>query len=119
MLQFVTEHSVRHMRAVLVRDIPIRVLDFSLSGCRVAVDHRLDEAVVGRLCVTLDGNKYQDTVQTVRALEHPGAGPSRTMGGRFAWATSPGTVSIRGACRWIWDGTSRAARHPTQRSDST
>ncbi len=89
---------MNHMPAVLVRDIPVRVLDFSLSGWRVAIGQRLDEAVVGRLCVTLDGNDYQDTVQTVRSLEHPGTRPSsHTLGGRFAWGTSPGTASIRGA----------------------
>lgn len=102
---------MNHKPAVLVRDIPVRVLDVSLSGLRLAIDQPLDEAVVGRLGITLDGNDYQDTVQIVRCVEHPGTRLARTVGGRFAWATSPGSASIRGAVP-VESGSSTSACTP-------
>ena len=87
--------AVRHIPALLVRNIPVLVQDLSLSGCQVVGDRRLHAAVTGHLCVTLEGQTYRDAVKIVRTLDRPANQPSHTIGGHFAWANQPGSVSIR------------------------
>ena len=87
---------MRHMKARLAREIPVRLLDFSLSGCLVATNRPLDEGTLGDLRVTLDGKEYRDTVHVVRTTERHGVRRAFVAGGHFAWGNRPGTISLRG-----------------------
>ena len=87
---------MRHLEARLVRHVQVRLVDFSLAGCRVAADHPIDSGAEGELRVELDGKRYQDTVRIVRAIAQQGRSHRVTVGGQFAWANRRGTTSIRG-----------------------
>ena len=43
-----------HMRARLLREMPVHLLDFSVSGCLVGTNHPIDEGTVGELRMTLE-----------------------------------------------------------------
>ncbi len=80
----------------LIRDIPVRLLDFSLSGCLVATNHPMHAGTMGELQVSFDGRPYRDTVIVVRAIQHHGFPYTHTLGSQFTWANRPGTASLRG-----------------------
>ena len=88
---------MRHLEARLVRRVQVALVDFSLSGCRIATDHPIDSGAEGELWVELDGNSYQDTVRIVRSADHQGSSHRVIVGGEFAWANRRGTTSIRGS----------------------
>ena len=87
---------MRHLEARLVRHVPVRLVDFSLSGCRIATDHPIDWGAEGELSVQLEGKRYKDAVRIVRSTTHQGLSHRVTVGGEFAWANRRGTTSIRG-----------------------
>ena len=87
---------MRYLEARLVRHVHVRLVDFSLSGCRIVTDHPIDSGVEGELRVELDGKRYQDSIQIVRSTAHQGRSHRMTVGGTFAWANRRGTTSIRG-----------------------
>ena len=88
---------MRHMPARLAREIPVQLVDLSLSGCLIASSHPLDDGTVGELRVTLDGKLYQDTVQFRRAVRRHGTRLDYVAAGQFAWGNRPGTASVRGS----------------------
>ena len=85
------------MPARLAREIPVQLVDLSLSGCLIASSHPLDEGTVGELRVTLDGKLYQDTVQFRRAVRRHGTRLDYVAAGQFAWGNRSGTASVRGS----------------------
>ena len=87
---------MRHMSARLAREIPVQLVDLSLSGCLVASDQPLDEGTIGELRVTLDGKLYQDTVQVRRTTRRHGTNRDHLAAAQFAWGNRSGTASIRG-----------------------
>ena len=87
---------MRHMTARLAREIPVQLVDLSLSGCLVASDQPLDEGTIGELRVTLDGKLYQDTVQIRRTTRRHGTNLDHLAAAQFAWGNRSGTASIRG-----------------------
>ena len=80
----------------LIRDIPVRLLDFSLSGCLVATNHPMHAGTIGELQVAFEGRPYRDSVIVVRAIQHHGFPYTHTLGSQFTLANRPGTVSLRG-----------------------
>ena len=87
---------MRGMRGQLVRDIPVRLLDFSWSGCLVATSQPIDPGTTVKLRLDMGGKEYQDTVQVVRKTEHAGSSHAFTLGGQFAWGHRPSPASVRG-----------------------
>ena len=85
------------MRGVLVREIPVRLLDVSLSGCLLGATREVEHGTPGELRIALDGEHYQDFIRVVRLREHHGSSFPCILGGRFAWGNRPGTASVRGA----------------------
>lgn len=87
---------MRHLEARLIRHVPVRLVDFSLSGCRMATEQPLDSGAEGELQVEVDGKRYHDDIRIVRSTAHQGHSHRVTVGGTFAWANRRGTTSIRG-----------------------
>lgn len=87
---------MRHLEARLIRQVPIRLVEYSLSGCRFATAHPIEPGAEGQLEIELEGKQYQDTVHIVRTMPLPGNSETVALGGEFAWANRPGTVSLRG-----------------------
>lgn len=74
---------MHHMKARLLRDVSVRLLDFSLSGCRVATNHSVQPGSIGNLRISVEGKAYQETIRIVRATEHKGSTHILTLGGRL------------------------------------
>ncbi len=82
-------------RAQLIRAIPVRLLDFSWSGCLVESDEAIAPGTAGELQIQMEGSQHQDPIQIVRQTEHGGSSHSFTLGGRFMWGRRPDTTSVR------------------------
>lgn len=90
-------HGMRNPRkGVLLRDVPVRLVDVSLSGCLLSTTHPIPSGAVGNLVVRMGTKQYQDTVHVVRTTQHQGVSHNVTLGSQFAWATRPGAASLRG-----------------------
>ena len=72
------------MQARLVRKIPVRVLDVSLSGCQVATNHAFTPGTAGELSVELGNLAFRTPLRFVRALARHGSSHAVTLGGVFA-----------------------------------
>ena len=72
----------------LARQIPVRLVNLSLSGCLLESGRHVNPGASGELRVTLEGTPYRDAVQVVRAAERHG--PRRLLlGGQFSWDSVP------------------------------
>ena len=82
--------------AKLVRDIPVRLLDVSLSGCRIAANHPIVPGTRGELRTEVDGKIYRDGVEVTRMMRHQGCTHTFTLACAIAFGNRPGTASVRG-----------------------
>ena len=82
------------MKGLLVRTIPVQLVDLSLSGCSFRTAQEIKPGETGELHVTLQGTEYRDAVSVVRAAARRGS-HLRSIGGEFTWRTDPASVSMR------------------------
>ena len=80
---------------VLGRDIDVRLLNVSASGCLVESQHRVDAGTTGTLRLQVDSEEYCDDVLVTRCHEVQGAGATYHLGAEFLWTTPPGSRSLR------------------------
>lgn len=81
--------------AVLGRDVTVRLMDISNSGCMVQSETRIAEGTTGTLRLSHDGVDYSDDVRIVRC-QAPTVGDSWfRIGAQFLWTTTPGERSLR------------------------
>jgi hypothetical protein len=81
--------------AVLGRDVHVRLVDISGSGCLLESDCRLAEGTIGSLRVRFEGTEYEDDVRIMRCRKFEGARGGFHLGAEFLWTTSPGERSLR------------------------
>ena len=86
----------QRVRGRLIRDIPVRLLDFSLSGCLVATNHPMHAGTIGELQVAFEGRPYRDTVIVVKAILHHGFPYTHTLGSQFTLANHADKASLSG-----------------------
>ena len=65
---------------VLGRQVPVRLVNFSASGCLLQGASSLEPQSIGRLKVVFDGEQYGDDVRVARCHEVPGAGSLYSVG---------------------------------------
>lgn len=80
--------------AVLARDVSVRLIDISASGCLLESDSRLREGTTGTVRVVVDGVEYVDDVRIMRSTPTEGSRAYR-LGAEFLWTTNPGERSLR------------------------
>lgn len=80
--------------AVLGRDVSVRLVNISGSGCLVVTGSRLLEGTTGALRITVDGVEYADDVRVVRCSQVEGSSEYH-LGMEFLWTTNPGAYSMR------------------------
>jgi PilZ domain len=81
--------------AVLGRDVTVRLMDISNSGCMVQSEMRLAEGTTGTLRLSHEGIDYIDDVRIVRC-QAPTVGDSWfRIGVQFLWTTHPTERSLR------------------------
>ena len=96
--------------AVLGRDVSVRLVDISNSGCLIQSATRLAEGTTGTLRLTFDGVDYVDDVRIVRC-QAPTVGDSWfRLGAQFLWTTHPGERSLRRVLAGLQGGAVRTLR---------
>jgi len=87
--------SAHDVVAVLGRDVTVRLVDISNSGCLIQSETRLAEGTHGTLRLTFGGGDYVDDVRIMRC-QAPHAGDSWfRLGAQFLWTSNPGERSLR------------------------
>jgi hypothetical protein len=81
--------------AVLGREISVRLVDISLSGCLLESANRLDKGTTGTLRVVFEGFEYGDDVRIIRCRASEGSGAVYYLGAEFIWTSSPHERSLR------------------------
>lgn len=83
------------MVAVLGRDVAVRLLDISYSGCLLQSDLRLTEGTTGTLRLTFEGLDYTDDVRIMRCQAPLNGDNWYRLGAQFLWTSNPGERSLR------------------------
>ena len=99
--------------AMLVRFLPVRLVEVSRGGCRLECSSHLGDGISGQLAVELDGLMRVDDVRVARCQRRMGAGPVFQIGAELLRLRRLGRRTIRMAIRTIISGereTGRACR---------
>ena len=101
--------------AVLGRDVAVRLMDISNSGCMIQSETRLAEGTTGTLRLTYGGAEYVDDVRIVRC-QAPNPGDNWfKLGAQFLWTTNPGERSLRRVIAGVQPGTLQTMRFESGR----
>jgi hypothetical protein len=97
--------------AVLSRDVPIRVIDYSASGCLLESRSPLDVGTVGTMRLVWQGQERSEDVRVARC--QPIRGGSRFhIGVQFLATASPSGRSLRRALHRAGDLASAGSQTP-------
>jgi hypothetical protein len=80
---------------VITREVRVRLVDISSSGCLIESSLRLEPGTAGDLRICVGGETYADDVRIARVQQVQGAGSTWRVGAEFLWTTQPGTRSLR------------------------
>jgi hypothetical protein len=80
---------------VLARDISVRLLEVSRSGCLLESNSSVPAGTLGALSVEVDGTVYVDQVRVVRCQLLAGAGNTHRVGAEFLSLHLPAENSLR------------------------
>ena len=89
------------MRGLFHRDIPVQLVDLSLSGCQLKTAGQIPEGGSGELYVVMSGSRYCEKLRVVRAVDQHGSSHTQLVGGQFAWNTRETDDAMRGRVRSI------------------
>lgn len=107
--------SSEDLVAVLGRDVTVRLLNVSNSGCLLQSELRLAEGTVGTLRLTFEGADYADDVRIMRC-QAPAAGDNFfKLGVQFLWTSHPGERSLRRLVAGLQPGSRGSVRFETGR----
>ena len=81
--------------AVLGRDVTVRLLDVSSSGCLLQSETRLLEGTTGTLRLSYHGVEYVDDVRVMRCQAPVNGDNWFRLGAEFLWTTHPDERSLR------------------------
>lgn len=81
--------------AVLGREVAVRLLDISASGCLLECNSRLDVGRHGSLRVKYLDAEFTDDVRIMRCTEAPGSSALYLAGAEFVWTAAPHAGSLR------------------------
>jgi len=82
---------------VLTREMRIRLLNCSSSGCLVETKSSLKVGTIGSLRLTIDGEEFVDDLMVVRCQPIEGSGSVFHVGAKFLWTEAPGRKTLRRA----------------------
>ena len=82
--------------AVLTRDLRVRLLNCSASGCLVETNVRLEVSTVASLTLNVDGRHFSDDVLVAWCKSIAGGDARYLVGLRFVWtaAAAPNTLRM-------------------------
>ena len=82
---------------VLTREVEVRVLNCSASGCLVESTRQLAVGTIASLRLAMGDQEFVEDVQVVRCQQIEGAGSLYHVGAEFLWTAVPGERSLRRA----------------------
>jgi len=82
---------------VLTREIDLRVVNISASGCLIETARRMGVGMVGNMRLQFAGDEYDDDFQVVRCQPIAGAGSMYHVAMKFLWTSPRHPRSIRHA----------------------
>ena len=80
---------------VITREVRVRLVNISSSGCLIESTTRLEPGTAGDLRIRVGSDVYADDVRVARVQQVQGAGSTWHVGTEFLWTTQPGTRSLR------------------------
>jgi hypothetical protein len=80
---------------ILAREIRIRLINCSLSGCLIESNVALQAGTAAALTLRIGETEYEDDVRIVRCQAIAGAGSLYHIGVQFLWTALPGRKSLR------------------------
>jgi len=80
---------------VITREVRVRLVNISSSGCLIESSTRLEPGTAGDLRIRIGSDTYADDVRVARVQQVQGAGSTWHVGTEFLWTTQPGTRSLR------------------------
>jgi hypothetical protein len=83
--------------ATLTRELAVRVIDLSASGCLVESGRRMEVGTIGTLLVRLGDEECEDDVEVVRCDAVKGVPNLYHVGVRLLWTTPRRAGTIRQA----------------------
>ena len=89
---------------MLVRSVPVRLVEVSRGGCRLECASRLESGVSGQLAVELAGLVRIDDVRVARCQPRAGAGQVYQVGAELLRTRQLGRRTVRMAVRKIISG---------------
>ena len=89
------------MRGLFLREIPVEIVDLSLSGCLLRSKEDVPAGSHGELHIKMDGKEYRDAVYVVRSSARAGAGHTHDVRGEFLWGIRPDGDTVRNKARSI------------------
>jgi len=81
--------------AVLGREVQVRLVDISNSGCLLESTSRLEKGTTGTLRVLFEQEDYADDVRIMRCRECEGSSRLYELGAEFLWTSAPRERSLR------------------------
>jgi hypothetical protein len=103
-------HDAGHERiAMLVRSVPVRLVEVSRGGCRLECASRLASGTSGQLAVELAGLLRVDDIRVARCQQRMGAGAVYQLGAELLGTRRLGRRTVRMAVRKIISGEKSAA----------
>ncbi len=81
--------------AVLGREVAVRLLDISVSGCLLESSSCLAVGAMAALFVRFEGKEYADDVRVMRCRQSEGSSGIYRIGAEFLWTTTPDDGSLR------------------------
>ena len=90
-----SEPTIRRRIGVIVRDIPVRVLEASVTGCLVESREPLPEGAVGMLAIAGDEGPTAEPLRISRSTVITGGATRFRAGAQFLPLGAPGPASVR------------------------
>jgi hypothetical protein len=81
--------------AVVTRELRIRLMNCSLSGCLLEANAPLPVGTVAALTLRVGDHEFTDGVRVVRCQPIAGAGSLHHIGAELLWTVAPGRQSLR------------------------
>lgn len=81
--------------AVLARDVRVRILNCSASGCLLETTGAVDVGTIGSLSLRIGDDEVSDAIRVVRCQPIEGAGSLFHVGAEFLWTDSPKPTALR------------------------
>ena len=103
------------MVAVLGRDVTVRLLNVSNSGCLLQSETRMAEGTVGTLRLSYEGSEYADDVRIMRCQAPNGGDSWYRLGAQFLWTANPGERSLRRVVSGLQPGAVSSLRFEANR----